>query len=140
MINDDKNTIDIEWSPSKMVEIELKDPSRFVMIMETLTRVGIASHRTDTLFQSCHILQKRGLYYIVHFKELFMLDDKRVEWTINDIIRRNAIIHLLSEWDLCTVVDKKQIEHKEDMHNIIVLRTDEKKDWKLVSKYTIGNI
>ena len=67
MINDDKNTIDIEWSPSKMVEIELKDPSRFVMIMETLTRVGIASHRTDTLFQSCHILQKRGLYYIVHF-------------------------------------------------------------------------
>ena len=95
---------ELKWHPNDMVEVFLKDEDAFLLIKETLTRMGIASYKTKTLFQSCHILHKKGKYYIVHFKELFLLDGRQSNLTQDDINRRNSIIKMLCDWDLCKLV------------------------------------
>lgn len=133
------NLNNVNWTRGDMIEVMIKSPDYFLKIKETLTRIGIASHRTNTLFQTCHILHKQGTYYIVMFKEMFLLDGKRCELTLSDILRRNAIVKLLEDWDLCTVVDPSKIEQRADIHTIKVLKHSEKRDWILESKYTIGS-
>jgi hypothetical protein len=122
------------------VEIYLNDKDDFLKIKETLTRIGIASRKDNTLFQSCHILHKKGKYAIVHFKELFSLDGKFCDITENDISRRNAIAKLLEDWELLSVVYKEDIEDVSPFHfsQIKILSHKEKKDWILTPKYNIG--
>ena len=96
---------EIRWSPDQMIEVTLNEPDDFLKVRETLTRVGVASRKEKKLYQSCHILHKQGKYFIVHFKELFALDGKRANITVNDVQRRNRIIQLLLDWGLITVVD-----------------------------------
>jgi hypothetical protein len=122
-----------------LIEITLPDEDAFLKIRETLTRIGLASKRDNTLYQSCHILHKRGLYYLVHFKEMFLLDGKTSTFDEEDVGRRNAIIDLLSQWNLCSVVHPERIkEPKASMSQIKVIPFKQKNDWKLVAKYTIG--
>lgn len=122
------------------VEITLKDPSDFLKVKETLTRIGFASKKENTLYQSCHILHKRGRYAIVHFKELFLLDGKKTDITENDIGRRNTITRLLADWGLITVIDPKKIETPTvTMNQIKVVPYREKSNWTLQPKYAIGN-
>lgn len=119
------------------VEIELKDPEDFLKVKETLTRIGIASKKDKTLYQSCHILHKRGRYVILNFKELFLLDGKLAELTSEDICRRNSITKLLEEWDLLVV--KSDISETEmDLRQIKIVPFKEKREWKLATKYSIG--
>jgi hypothetical protein len=123
-----------------LVEITLNENDDFLKVRETLTRIGVASKKDQTLFQSCHILHKRGQYYIVHFKELFALDGKPADITENDLSRRNAIAKLLEDWGLITVVRKSQIETPPPifLSQIKILSHKEKDDWQLVPKYNIG--
>ncbi len=122
-----------------MVEVYLKDDDDFLKIRETLTRIGVASHKNKTIYQSCHILHKQGKYYIVHFKELFSLDGKPSNFGDDDISRRNTIANLLSEWGLVTLVDKsKTTENVAPLNQIKVLPYKEKNDWILETKYNIG--
>ena len=123
-----------------LVEVTLNEQDDFLKVRETLTRIGVASKKEQTLFQSCHILHKRGQYYIVHFKELFALDGKPTDITENDLSRRNAIIKLLADWGLVTVVRKQQIENPPPifLSQIKILSHKEKDDWQLVPKYNIG--
>jgi hypothetical protein len=123
-----------------LVEVTLNENDDFLKVRETLTRIGVASKKEQTLFQSCHILHKRGQYYIVHFKELFALDGKPTDITENDLSRRNAIVKLLADWGLVTVVRKQQIENPPPifLSQIKILSHKEKDDWQLVPKYTIG--
>ena len=123
-----------------LVEVTLNENDDFLKVRETLTRIGVASKKDQTLFQSCHILHKRGQYYIVHFKELFALDGKPTDITENDLSRRNAIVKLLSDWGLVTVVRKQQIENPPPifLSQIKILSHKEKDDWQLVPKYNIG--
>ena len=102
--------IEIDWQPSDMVEVSLSEPDDFLKVRETLTRIGVASRKERKLYQSCHILHKQGRYYIVHFKELFALDGKKTNLTVNDVQRRNRIAQLLSDWGLVSVVEAKSIE------------------------------
>ena len=127
-------TINIE----EMVECTLKEPDDFLKIRETLTRIGVASRKDKTLYQSCHILHKQGKYYIVHFKELFALDGKKSTLSENDIQRRNTITLLLQDWSLVDVVKKEMTESKAPLSQIKVLPFKEKKDWTLSAKYNIG--
>ena len=120
------------------LEIKLPHPDDFLKIAETLTRMGIANNTTKTLYQSCHILQKRGLYYIVHFKELLALDGRMVTFSNDDINRRNNIAKLLSEWKLCEIVDAGSHEYTTD-NRFRVISFKDSKDWKLVHKYKIGS-
>ena len=121
------------------IEVKLKEDDDFLKIKETLTRIGVASRKERTLFQSCHILHKQGKYYIVHFKELFMLDGKPSNFSDEDRARRNTIAGLLSEWDLFEVVNKQNMEElKAPLSQIKVLPYGEKKEWNLVAKYNIG--
>ena len=121
------------------VEVKLKEDDCFLKIKETLTRIGVASSKNKVLYQSCHILHKQGRFYIVHFKEMFMLDGKDATFSEEDLGRRNTIAKLLSDWDLLTVVDKASIaEPRAPMNLIKILPFSEKKDWQLVEKYTIG--
>jgi len=123
------------------VEVTLTDPGYFLTVRETLTRIGIAIKKTKTLYQSCHILHKRGKFYIVHFKELFLLDGKESTLSSEDIARRNTIVSLLEEWDLVKVVNKAKIEEpKASMSLIKVIPFKEKNEWTLVEKYRIGRI
>ena len=123
-----------------MVEVLLKEPDDFLKVKETLTRIGVASKQSKTLFQSCHILHKRGCYYIVHFKELFALDGKPTDFTDNDKGRRNVIAKLLQEWDLVEIVNETLIEdHSVSLSQIKIIPYKEKSDWELVTKYNIGN-
>ena len=101
---------EIQWQPSDMVEVVLNEPDDFLKVRETLTRIGVASRKDRKLYQSCHILHKQGKYYIVHFKELFALDGKNTNLSLNDVQRRNRIAQLLSDWGLISIVDKSQIE------------------------------
>lgn len=126
------------WSPEKMIEISLAEPDDFLKVRETLTRIGVASRKEKKLYQSCHILHKQGKYYIVHFKELFALDGKRANITINDVQRRNRIIQLLSDWDLLTVLAPENIQDIAPLNQIKVISYKEKKDWVLETKYNIG--
>jgi hypothetical protein len=123
-----------------LVEVTLNEKDDFLKVRETLTRIGVASKKDQTLFQSCHILHKRGQYYIVHFKELFALDGKPTDITENDLSRRNAIAKLLEDWGLVTVVRKQQIENPPPifLSQIKILSHKEKDDWQLVPKYNIG--
>ena len=129
---------EIQWSPESMLEVTIKAPDDFLKIRETLTRIGVASRKDKTLYQSCHILHKQGKYFITHFKELFALDGKKSTLVINDIQRRNTIAILLQDWNLIDIVDKSKIEDKAPLSQIKVLPFKEKKDWTLSAKYNIG--
>ena len=125
---------------SDLVEIKLKEEDDFLKVRETLTRIGVASKKDKVLYQSCHILHKKGLYYLVHFKELFALDGKETDLSENDLARRNAIAKLLEDWGLVTVVNKKQIENPPPifLSQVKIISHKEKDDWELVAKYNIG--
>ena len=124
---------------NSIVEIKLKEDDDFLKVRETLTRIGIASRKDMTLYQSCHILHKQGKYYIVHFKELFALDGKPSNFDEGDISRRNTIANLLAEWDLVELVDaEKSADPVAPLSQIKVLSYGDKKDWQLVAKYNIG--
>ena len=129
---------DIKWSPDDMLEVTIKQPDDFLKVRETLTRIGVASRKDKTLFQSCHILHKQGKYYIVHFKELFALDGKKATLSDNDIQRRNTIAVLLQDWNLIDIVKKADAENKAPLSQIKVLPFKEKKEWILSAKYNIG--
>lgn len=123
-----------------LAEVELADDEDFLKVRETLTRIGIASRKEKTLFQSCHILHKRGKYYIVHFKELFSLDGKVSNFNENDLGRRNTIVNLLAEWGLLSLVDvKKSAEPVVPLGQVKIITHKDKGDWNLVAKYNIGN-
>lgn len=131
----------IEWTPSNMLEVVLNEPDDFLKIKETLTRIGVASKKEyNTLFQSCHILHKQGRYFIVHFKELFMLDGKPSNFTEDDISRRNTIATLLSDWGLLTIFNEYQAEPKTSLRQIKIISHRDKNEWRLESKYSIGNV
>tara|TARA_R110001592_G_scaffold54831_13_gene168026 strand:- start:621 stop:1031 length:411 start_codon:yes stop_codon:yes gene_type:complete len=125
------------WSPEEMLEVRLNEPDDFLKVRETLSRIGVASRKDKTLFQSCHILHKQGKYYIVHFKELFALDGKDTNLSENDIARRNTITNLLTDWGLVDVVGTTKIEAA-PLSQIKVISFKEKGDWKLETKYNIG--
>ena len=128
----------ISWVQSDMLEVTIKQPDDFLKVRETLTRIGVASRKDKTLYQSCHILHKQGKYYIVHFKELFALDGKKSTLSENDIQRRNTITLLLQDWSLVDVVKKEMTESKAPLSQIKVLPFKEKNDWTLSAKYNIG--
>ena len=121
----------------ELVEVRLKKPEDFLKIKETLTRIGISS-KDKKLFQSCHILHKKSKYYIVHFKELFKLDGKPSDISIEDIQRRNAIACLLEEWGLLEIVDKLKVEDKIHIRKMKIIPFREKREWELIPKYNIG--
>ena len=120
-----------------MLEVALKEPDDFLKVRETLSRIGVASRKEKTLFQSCHILHKQGKYYIVHFKELFALDGKDTNLSENDIARRNTISNLLSDWGLVKVVKESEVEAA-PLSQIKVISFKDKENWKLETKYNIG--
>mgnify|MGYP001237316232 FL=1 len=128
---------DASWSPEEMLEVRLNEPDDFLKVRETLSRIGVASRKDKTLFQSCHILHKQGKYYIVHFKELFALDGKDTNLSENDIARRNTIANLLADWGLVDVVGTTKIEAA-PLSQIKVISFKEKNEWKLETKYNIG--
>jgi hypothetical protein len=128
----------IQWQQSDMVEVSLAEPDDFLKVRETLTRIGVASRKEKKIYQSCHILHKQGRYYIVHFKELFALDGKHTNLSLNDVQRRNRIIQLLSDWGLITVVTPEKIVDVAPLNQIKVLAFKEKDEWTLESKYNIG--
>jgi|TARA_E500000318_G_scaffold110729_1_gene127014 hypothetical protein len=132
----------VKWEPSDMLEVSLREPDDFLKIKETLTRIGISSKKEEnTLFQSCHILHKQGRYFIVHFKELFLLDGKPSNLTQNDIDRRNTITDLLSDWGLLDIINEKQISGNfAPLKQIKIISHRDKAQWKLESKYSIGNV
>ena len=120
-----------------MLEVGLKEPDDFLKVRETLSRIGVASRKDKTLFQSCHILHKQGKYFIVHFKELFALDGKDTNISENDIARRNTIANLLSDWGLVKVMKTDEVKSA-PLSQIKVISFKEKNDWKLETKYNIG--
>ena len=129
---------EVRWSPDKMVEVTLREPDDFLKVRETLTRIGVASRKEKKLYQSCHILHKQGRYYIVHFKELFALDGKHANLTVNDVQRRNRIVRLLADWGLITVVKPDSVNDIAPLNQIKVLAYKDKGDWILEQKYNIG--
>ena len=128
---------DTLWKPDKMLEVGLKEPDDFLKVRETLSRIGVASRKNKTLFQSCHILHKQGKYFIVHFKELFALDGKDTNISENDIARRNTIANLLTDWGLVKVVSESSVEAA-PLSQIKVISFKEKHEWSLETKYNIG--
>tara|TARA_R110001592_G_scaffold333624_1_gene617485 strand:+ start:588 stop:1019 length:432 start_codon:yes stop_codon:yes gene_type:complete len=128
-----------EWVPADMLEVTLNEPDDFLKIRETLTRIGVASRKDQKLYQSCHILHKQGRYFIVHFKELFLLDGKPSNLIENDIQRRNTISTLLSDWGLVTMIKPSQAKDTAPLRQIKVIPFKEKKEWELCPKYNIGN-
>ncbi len=121
-----------------LVQITLKESDDFSKVKETLTRIGVASKKNNTLYQSCHILHKQGKYYIVHFKELFALDGKPSDINEDDLSRRNTIAKLLAEWGLLSIVSPSIVEPADSMSSIKIIPFSQKKDWNLVAKYNIG--
>jgi hypothetical protein len=128
----------VDWSPELMIEVNLNEPDDFLKIRETLTRIGVASRKEKKLYQSCHILHKQGRYYIVHFKELFALDGKHTNLTVNDVQRRNRIARLLLDWGLINIVSEESISDIAPLNQIKVLAYKDKGDWILEPKYNIG--
>jgi hypothetical protein len=128
-----------DWNASDMVEVMLKSPDDFLKVRETLTRIGVASRSEKKLFQSCHILHKQGRYYIVSFKELFLLDGKTSDFSENDMQRRNRITKLLSDWGLVDLVNESVIENVCSMSQIKIIPHKEKHEWQLIPKYQIGS-
>ena len=129
---------EVEWTKDNMIEVNLKEPDDFLKVRETLTRIGVASRKERKLYQSCHILHKKGQYYIVHFKELFALDGKKANLSDNDVQRRNRIIKLLSDWGLVEIVQETEIKEVAPLSQIKVIAYKEKGEWPLESKYNIG--
>ena len=127
-----------DWTPDSMLEVTLAEPDNFLKVRETLTRIGIASKKDNTLYQSCHILHKQGRYFIVHFKELFALDGKDSNITSGDIERRNAIAGLLQDWELLNIISPAKADPKASLSQIKVVSYKEKDQWELVPKYNIG--
>ena len=130
--------VEVQWKQSDMVEVTLGEPDDFLKVRETLTRIGVASRKEKKIYQSCHILHKQGKYYIVHFKELFALDGKQTNLSINDVQRRNRIASLLSDWGLLSIISTDKIDTIAPLNQIKVLSFKEKGDWILESKYNIG--
>ena len=129
---------EVNWSADQMIEVTLNEPDDFLKVRETLTRIGVASRKEKKIYQSCHILHKQGRYFIVHFKELFALDGKHANLTLNDIQRRNRIINLLSDWGLITIIAPESISDVAPLSQIKVLSYKDKGDWTLETKYNIG--
>ena len=129
---------EVTWSQDKMIEVALNEPDDFLKVRETLTRIGVASRKEKKLYQSCHILHKQGRYCIVHFKELFALDGKHANLTLNDVQRRNRITQLLCDWGLISVVNPEAVESIAPLNQIKVLAYKEKTEWTLETKYNIG--
>jgi hypothetical protein len=129
----------IEWTPTSMLEVTLNEPDDFLKVRETLTRIGVASRKDKKLYQSCHILHKQGRYFIVHFKELFLLDGKKSNLEENDLARRNTIAQLMSDWGLITIEDNSKVDPLAPMRQIKIIPFKEKNEWELCPKYNIGN-
>ena len=129
---------EVKWTPDQMVEVNLSEPDDFLKVRETLTRIGVASRKEKKLYQSCHILHKQGKNYIVHFKELFALDGKSANLSLNDVQRRNRIIQLLSDWGLISIKKSDTIVDVAPLSQIKVLSYKDKGGWNLESKYNIG--
>ena len=128
---------ELEWTPDLMLEVGLSETDDFLKVRETLSRIGVASRKERKLYQSCHILHKQGRYFIVHFKELFALDGKPTNISINDVERRNTIAGLLEDWGLISIIG--QAEPRAPLSQIKVLSFRQKNDWQLETKYNIGN-
>jgi hypothetical protein len=135
----ENNEKSIEWTPASMLEVTLNEPDDFLKVRETLTRIGVASRKDRKLYQSCHILHKQGRYFIVHFKDLFVLDGKPSTITENDIQRRNTIAVLLADWGLITINSNEQAKDRAPLRQIKVISFKERDDWELCPKYNIGN-
>jgi len=129
----------IEWNPSNMLEVTLNEPDDFLKIRETLTRIGVASRKDNKLYQSCHILHKQGRYFIVHFKELFLLDGKKSNLEENDVARRNTIATLMSDWGLLTIEKTNKLNPIAPLRQIKIISFKDKDQWDLCPKYNIGN-
>jgi len=130
---------EVKWSQDQMVEVVLGEPDDFLKVRETLTRIGVASRKEKKIYQSCHILHKQGRYYLVHFKELFALDGKHANLTLNDVQRRNRIAQLLADWGLISIVSADKIQDIAPLNQIKVLAFRDKQDWILETKYNIGS-
>ena len=130
------NMEELEWTPDLMLEVTLNEADDFLKVRETLSRIGVASRKERKLYQSCHILHKQGRYFIVHFKELFALDGKPTNISINDLERRNTIAGLLADWELVKILGNN--EQKAPLSQIKVLSFKEKDEWILETKYNIG--
>jgi|TARA_B100001996_G_scaffold37745_1_gene27784 hypothetical protein len=130
---------EVKWTSDQMVEVTLNEPDDFLKVRETLTRIGVASRKEKKIYQSCHILHKQGRYYLVHFKELFALDGKHANLTVNDVQRRNRIAQLLADWGLVGLVDAEKIQDIAPLNQIKVLAYRDKGDWILETKYNIGS-
>ena len=130
---------EIQWSPESMLEVTIKQPDDFLKVRETLTRIGVASRKEKKIYQSCHILHKQGRYFLVHFKELFALDGKHANLTVNDVQRRNRIAQLIADWGLVEIVDATKIQDIAPLNQIKVLSYRDKGDWILETKYNIGS-
>jgi len=129
----------VQWNSEMMLEITLAEPDDFLKVRETLTRIGVASRRDNTLFQSCHILHKQGRYFIVHFKELFLLDGKKSNLDKGDVERRNTIATLLQDWGLVDILNKEVSRECAPMRQIKIISHKDKTNWNLQPKYNIGN-
>lgn len=129
----------VQWTPSDMLEVTLNEPDDFLKVRETLTRIGVASRKDKKLYQSCHILHKQGRYFIVHFKELFLLDGKKSNLEANDVYRRNTIAMLLSDWGLIQFAKKGDTLELAPLRQIKIIPFKEKDQWELCPKYNIGN-
>lgn len=139
MENDNTQVQIKDWTPGSMLEVSLREPDDFLKIRETLTRIGVASRKDQKLFQSCHILHKQGRYFIVHFKELFLLDGKPSSLLENDVQRRNTIATLLADWGLVTIMKPEMAKELAPLRQIKVIPFKEKTQWELCPKYNIGN-
>jgi pyruvate-formate lyase len=131
---------EVQWKQTDMVEVVLNEPDDFLKVRETLTRIGVASRKERKIYQSCHILHKQGKYFIVHFKELFALDGKKTNFSLNDVQRRNRIVQLLVDWGLVNInaLSQEKIADLAPLNQIKVLSFKEKGEWTLESKYNIG--
>ena len=129
----------VEWNPNNMLEVTLNEPDDFLKIRETLTRIGVASRKDNKLYQSCHILHKQGRYFIVHFKELFLLDGKKSNLEENDVARRNTIATLMSDWGLLSVDNRDKLQPIAPLRQIKIISFKDKDQWDLCPKYNIGN-
>ena len=137
---ENENNIEIKnWTPADMLEVSLNEPDDFLKIRETLTRIGVASRKDQKLYQSCHILHKQGRYFIVHFKELFLLDGKPSNLIENDLHRRNTIATLLADWGLISILNPETSKDVAPLRQIKVIPYKEKAEWQLCPKYNIGN-
>ena len=138
-MEEQNNNENIEWTPATMLEVSLNEPDDFLKVRETLTRIGVASRKDNKLYQSCHILHKQGRYFIVHFKELFLLDGKPSNLLENDIQRRNTIATLISDWGLISISNPDEAKNVAPLRQIKIISFKDKSNWELCPKYNIGS-